>query len=57
MQDRRVRLYDCAAGWKLRKDITTRMVRWTITDTTLSPDQRFLVYSTIAPTAYLVSLG
>ena len=56
-QDRRVRLYDCQRDWRLRKDVTTRMVRWTITDTTLSPDQKFLVYSSITPVAYVVGTG
>lgn len=56
-QDRRVRLYDTERKWRIRKDVTTRMTRWTITDTTLSPDQKFLVYSSISPTAYLVHVG
>lgn len=30
-QDRRVRLYDTTRNWALRKDVTTRMTRWTIT--------------------------
>ncbi|GBF87871.1 hypothetical protein Rsub_00583 [Raphidocelis subcapitata] len=46
-----------AGGWRLRKDVTTRMTRWTITDTALSPDNRFLVYATIAPVAYMVHVG
>ncbi len=29
VQDRRVRLYDVERGWRLRKDITTRMCRYT----------------------------
>ena len=44
---KRVRLYDTHDGpgrWRLRKDVTTRMTRWTITDTAQSPDGRFLVY-------------
>ena len=31
LQDRRVRLYDTTRNWALRKDVTTRMTRWTIT--------------------------
>jgi hypothetical protein len=31
--------------------------RWTITDTTLSPDQRFLLYASISPTVHLLALG
>ncbi|KAG2491232.1 hypothetical protein HYH03_010440 [Edaphochlamys debaryana] len=56
-QDRRVRLYDVERGWKLRKDITTRMCRWTITDTSVSPDQRFVIYSSIIPVVHLVEVG
>ncbi|KAG2423726.1 hypothetical protein HXX76_015115 [Chlamydomonas incerta] len=56
-QDRRVRLYDVEQGWRLRKDITTRMCRWTITDTAVSPDQRFVVYSSIIPVVHLVEVG
>lgn len=57
MQDRRVRLYDTQNNWRLRKDVTTRMTRWTITDTTLSPDQRLLVYASISPVAFVVNVG
>ncbi|KAF8062665.1 LEC14B protein [Scenedesmus sp. PABB004] len=56
-QDRRVRLYDTAAGWRLRKDVTTRMTRWTITDSCLSPDNRLLVYASISPVAFVVNVG
>ncbi|KAF6262050.1 WD40-repeat-containing domain protein [Scenedesmus sp. NREL 46B-D3] len=56
-QDRRVRLYDTQRDWQLRKDVTTRMTRWTITDTTLSPDQRLLVYASISPVAFVVNVG
>ncbi|KXZ51403.1 hypothetical protein GPECTOR_12g365 [Gonium pectorale] len=56
-EDRRVRLYDVERGWRLRKDITTRMCRWTITDTSISPDQRFVIYSSIIPIVHLVEVG
>jgi WD repeat-containing protein 23 len=52
-----VRLYDTQRNWQLRKDVTTRMTRWTITDTTLSPDQRLLVYASISPVAFVVNVG
>ncbi len=57
LQERRVRLYDTQSGWRLRKDVTTRMTRWTITDTCLSPDQRLLVYASISPVAFVVNVG
>lgn len=52
-----MRLYDTQHNWRLRKDVTTRMTQWTITDTTLSPDQRLLVYSSISPVAFVVNVG
>lgn len=33
------------------------MTRWTITDTCLSPDQRLLVYASISPVAFVVTVG
>ena len=32
-------------GWGVEKDIQARNLRWTVTDTALSSDQRFLVSS------------
>lgn len=37
--------------------VFSTLSRWTITDTTLSPDQRFLLYSTISPTVHFLSLS
>lgn len=56
-QDQRIRLYNVEDGWSLRKDIIARNLRWTITDTALSPDQRFLVYASITPVVHLVNVG
>lgn len=56
-QDRRIRLYECENDWRLRKDVLARNLRWTITDTTLSPDQRFLAYSSITPIIHMVNVG
>eukprot|EP00899_Mesostigma_viride_P015416 jgi/Mesvir1/23876/Mv10669-RA.1 len=56
-QDRRIKVYDVFNRWKLRKDILVPNLRWTVTDTSLSPDQRFLVYSSIIPVAYLVNVA
>jgi WD repeat-containing protein 23 len=33
------------------------VTRWTITDTTLSLDQRLLVYAAISPVAFVVDVG
>lgn len=42
-QGSHIRIYDVEHDWKVHKDIIARSMRWTITDTSLSPDQRFLV--------------
>lgn len=54
--ERRVRLYDVDNNWRLRKDVEARNLRWTITDTCISPDQKFLLYSSISPIVHLVRL-
>uniref|UniRef100_A0A0C9S975 LEC14B homolog n=1 Tax=Wollemia nobilis TaxID=56998 RepID=A0A0C9S975_9CONI len=56
-QDRRIKIYNVDKGWKLQKDVLARSLRWTITDTALSPDQRFLVYATITPVVHIVNVG
>ncbi|KAA8527513.1 hypothetical protein F0562_034772 [Nyssa sinensis] len=56
-QESRIRVYNVDAGWKVQKDIQARSLRWTITDTTLSPDQRFLVYASISPVVHIVNIG
>jgi len=56
-QERRIRLYEVNNDWALRKDISARNLRWTITDCALSPEQRYLVYSTINPCVHLVDVG
>lgn len=53
--ERRVKLYDVDNNWRLRKDVEARNLRWTITDTCISPDQKFLLYSSISPIVHLVS--
>ncbi|KAL6581841.1 L14B [Orobanche minor] len=56
-QESRIRIYDVDMGWKIHKDIHARGLRWTITDTSLSPDRRFLVYSSISPVVHIVDVG
>jgi len=43
-------------NWRTVKTITTRMLRWTITDTCLFGDARFLLYSTISSVLHLVKI-
>jgi hypothetical protein len=51
--DRRIRLYETENGWRLRKDVHCRNLRWTVTDTCLSPDQKYLLYASITPTVHM----
>ncbi|KAK9822310.1 hypothetical protein WJX74_006159 [Apatococcus lobatus] len=55
--DRRVRLYDVENDWELRKDVHARNLRWTVTDTSISPDQKFLLYCSITPVVNMVDVG
>ena len=50
-QNQLIRVYDTTdvRKWKVRKDIECRDLRWTITDTCFSPDQRFCIYTTMSP--------
>lgn len=41
--------------WKYYKTVDYPFGQWTITDATLSPDNRFLVYSSIRSQAYLAT--
>ncbi|XP_010914357.1 LEC14B homolog [Elaeis guineensis] len=52
-----IRIYNVDRGWKVQKDISARSLRWTITDTSLSPDKRFLVYSSLSPIVHIVNVG
>jgi hypothetical protein len=46
----------CREDIVLRKDIEARRLRWTITDTTISGDSAFLLYSSISQFVHLVRL-
>ncbi|KAL8530768.1 hypothetical protein ACS0TY_007708 [Phlomoides rotata] len=54
---RQIKIYDVERGWKVQKNILASCVRLTITDTTLSPDQRHLVYSCMSPVVNIVDVG
>lgn len=47
LQGSQIKIYDVDSGWKVQKNIYAKSLRWTITDTSLSPDQRHLVSSSI----------
>lgn len=42
-QGSHIRIYNVDRGWKVQKNILAKSLRWTVTDTSLSPDQRYLV--------------
>jgi WD repeat-containing protein 23 len=54
-QNFKVRMYDTSNpyDWKYYKTVEYPFGQWTITDASLSPDNRFLVYSSIRSAAYL----
>lgn len=54
-QDFRVRLYDTTdpTRWKHYQTVVGSTGRWTITDANLSPDNRFVAYSSITPVVYM----
>ncbi|KAF3390476.1 hypothetical protein F1880_009161 [Penicillium rolfsii] len=54
-QNFKVRMYDTSNPyeWKYYKTVEYPYGQWTITDASLSPDNRFLVYSSIRSAAYL----
>ncbi|ONH93728.1 hypothetical protein PRUPE_8G249600 [Prunus persica] len=41
-QDSQIRIYNVDKGWKIQKNIHAKTMRWTVTDTSLSPDQHHL---------------
>jgi len=55
-QDQRIVVYRPDSNWEIVKRISARMLRWTITDTCLSHDGRFLLYSTISPVVHIVKI-
>lgn len=56
-QGSHIRVYDVDRGWKVQKNILAKSLRWTVTDTSLSPDQRCLVYASMSPIVHIVNIG
>ncbi|KAI4964089.1 hypothetical protein ZWY2020_008402, partial [Hordeum vulgare] len=52
----RIRVYDVDKGWKVHKNISCRSMRWTVSDIALSPDQRYLAYSSLSPIVHIVNV-
>ncbi|XP_057430981.1 LEC14B homolog isoform X2 [Lotus japonicus] len=55
-QGSHIRIYDVDKGWKVKKEISARNLRWTITDTSLSPDRQYLVYASMSPIINIVNV-
>ncbi|KAK9457847.1 WD40-repeat-containing domain protein [Dipodascopsis uninucleata] len=56
-QDFKVRLFDTRRDfpWKVYKSVRVEMARWTVTDATLSRDNKWLAYSSITPVVHLAT--
>ncbi|KAG6431124.1 hypothetical protein SASPL_109199 [Salvia splendens] len=55
-QKSHITIYDVDRGWKIHKDIRAWSLK-NITDTCLSPNHRFLIYSSISPIVHSVDVG
>ncbi|KAJ6911658.1 hypothetical protein NC652_022343 [Populus alba x Populus x berolinensis] len=42
-QGSHIRIYDVDKGWKVKKDILAKSLRWTITNACILPNQHYLV--------------
>lgn len=56
-QGSNIKIYNVDKNWKIQKDIETKALGWTVTDTSLSPDKRFLVYASISTIVNIVDVG
>ena len=54
--DRVIKLYDTNRDFRVSKIIHARNLRWTITDTAISPCKKFIIYSSITPLVHLVNI-
>ncbi|KAH8499887.1 hypothetical protein H0E87_015217 [Populus deltoides] len=55
-QGSHIRIYNVDKGWKVKKDILAKSLRWTITDACLSPNQHYLVYASLSPVVHIVNI-
>lgn len=56
-QGSNIKIYNVDKGWEVQKNILAKSLRWTITDTSLSPDKRYLAYASMAPIVHIVNVG
>ena len=47
-------MYESSQGYRVRKSVHARNLRWTITDCDVSPSEAFMVYCSITPTVHMV---
>ncbi|KAK2646682.1 hypothetical protein Ddye_021877 [Dipteronia dyeriana] len=52
-----IRIYNVESNWQIQKNIQAKSLSWTITDTSISPDRRFLVYASMCPVVHIVDVG
>ncbi|KAL1825900.1 hypothetical protein ACET3Z_012678 [Daucus carota] len=55
-QGSHIKVYNIDRGWRVQKNIIAKSLRWTVTDTSFSPDQRHLVYATMSPIVHIVNI-
>ncbi|XP_074368338.1 LEC14B protein-like [Apium graveolens] len=56
-QGSHIRIYDVDREWKVHKNIIAQSLRWTVTDTSFSPDRQNLVYATMSPVVHIVNIA
>ncbi|KAK3193936.1 hypothetical protein Dsin_025246 [Dipteronia sinensis] len=56
-QGSQIKIYNVERGWKVQKNIYAKSLRWTITDTSLSPNQCHLVYASMSPIVHIINVG
>lgn len=54
-QDTNIVLYDAGGDWSVHKTIEARDVQWTISSTDVSPDERFMTYTSLMPVMIVCS--
>lgn len=54
-QNNVVKLFN-TSDWSVIKPIETRDIRWTVTSTDVSPDEQFVIYSSITDVVHLCNI-
>lgn len=56
-QGSNIKIYNVDKGWEIQKNILAKSLRWTVTDTSLSPDKHYLAYASMSPIVHIVDVG